>query len=314
MCQVKEAKPPRGLESPRAHLPVRDAQEERRTSTRSSVRNAVIRTCHVLNLRAESPANWNRRQPAFRESVFLFVDYASRPKMVLRRPGGPGRFARSPMRSFIFRSFLRGHNPQGTGCPRARVASSTSRRHGTDVMIAEFRASSPVKPGPQTSLSITKLSRGRRLEKIRGPVRRCAPPNRGKTSLSPPDSCSPSSHQPQPSEGKLPPPVSAKGDPGHGSGRCRRSAAPPAVPPTCGCPLSRCYWGPSAKRALQPPEHHTHPYKDLPPVVRLRDNLRVADDHRRPCSQRRIASSTKRGPEVFPGSRTLFLSSFADRA
>ena len=115
------------------------------------VRNAVLLTSHVLNIRADLRPNWNVQTGAF--EPFLFVDEALAAQMVFVYQEAQGTFSGS-MEEFIS---VYGHVPKD-GPPGAsgklRVASVDIGGGTSDVMIAEYEDKLP---GTGTSLSITKL-------------------------------------------------------------------------------------------------------------------------------------------------------------
>jgi hypothetical protein len=112
------------------------------------VRNAVILTSHVLNIRPDLRPNWNASNNQF--DPFLFVDEALAAQMVFVYEEAAGTFSGS-MEEFIA---VYGHVPAGGGSGKLRVASVDIGGGTSDVMIAEYEDKLP---GTGTSLSITKL-------------------------------------------------------------------------------------------------------------------------------------------------------------
>lgn len=114
------------------------------------VRNAVILSSHVLNIRPDLRPNWNAQNEAF--DPFLFVDEALAAQMVFVYQEASGTFSGS-MEEFIA---VYGHVPKDGGASRAalRVASVDIGGGTSDVMIAEYEDKLP---GTGTSLSVTKL-------------------------------------------------------------------------------------------------------------------------------------------------------------
>lgn len=115
------------------------------------VRNAVLLTSHVLNIRPDLRPNWNVQNNAF--DPFLFIDEALAAQMVFVYQEAQGTFSGS-MEDFIS---VYGHvpkdQPPGTS-GKLRVASVDIGGGTSDVMIAEYEDKLP---GTGTSLSITKL-------------------------------------------------------------------------------------------------------------------------------------------------------------
>ncbi|MDB5212711.1 MAG: hypothetical protein JWO86_638, partial [Myxococcaceae bacterium] len=126
------------------------------------VRNAVILTCFVLNIRADLYPNriWDPAAPTKQHyDRFLFVDEALAAQMVFVYQEAAGTFSGS-MEEFIS---VYGHTPKdgatgkpqdGAAKPALRVASVDIGGGTSDVMIAEYEDRLP---GTGTSLSITKL-------------------------------------------------------------------------------------------------------------------------------------------------------------
>ena len=107
------------------------------------VRNAVILTCHILNIRPELRPNWNAQTQQF--DPFLFVDEALAAQMVFLYQEVTGTFAGS-MEELVG---VYGHEGK-----TLRVASVDIGGGTSDVMIAEYEDKLP---GTGTSLSIKKL-------------------------------------------------------------------------------------------------------------------------------------------------------------
>ena len=111
------------------------------------VRNAVLLTSHVLNIRPDLRPNWNVQANQF--DPFLFIDEALAAQMVFVYQEASGTFSGS-MEEFIA---VYGHVPKD-GPAKLRVASVDIGGGTSDVMIAEYEDKLP---GTGTSLSITKL-------------------------------------------------------------------------------------------------------------------------------------------------------------
>jgi hypothetical protein len=122
-------------------------REEERRVYEALVRNAVILTSHVLNIRADLRANWNAQTGQF--DPFLFVDEALAAQMVFVYQEASGTFSGS-MEELIS---VYGHVPK-VGPAKLRVASVDIGGGTSDVMIAEYEDKLP---GTGTSLAITKL-------------------------------------------------------------------------------------------------------------------------------------------------------------
>ena len=118
-------------------------REEERRVYEALVRNAVILTCHVLNIRPDLRPNWNPQSNQF--DPFLFVDEALAAQMVFLHQEIQGTFAGS-MEELVA--------VYGRDGGRIRVASVDIGGGTSDVMIAEYEDRLP---GTGTSLSITKL-------------------------------------------------------------------------------------------------------------------------------------------------------------
>ena len=141
MYQGKEGNP-RWLQSLVLTYPSAMREEERRVYE-ALVRNAVILTCHVLNIRPELRPNYNAQSGHFER--FLFVDEALAAQMVFVFQEVQGTFAGS-MEELIA---VYGHERK-----TLRVASVDIGGGTSDVMIAEYEDKLP---GTGTSLSIKKL-------------------------------------------------------------------------------------------------------------------------------------------------------------
>ncbi|MDB4946506.1 MAG: hypothetical protein JWP97_6040 [Labilithrix sp.] len=122
-------------------------QEEQRVYE-DLVRNAVILTCHVLNIRPDLRPNCTDAARNLFER-FLFVDEALAAQMVFVYEEASGTFSGS-MEELIA---VYGSTPKD-GPARLRVASVDIGGGTSDVMIAEYEDKLP---GTGTSLSITKL-------------------------------------------------------------------------------------------------------------------------------------------------------------
>jgi hypothetical protein len=116
---------------------------EERNIYEALVRNAVILTSHVLNIRPDLRPNWNAANNAF--DPFLFIDEALAAQMVFVYQEASGTFSGS-MEEFIA--------VYGSSSGKLRVASVDIGGGTSDVMIAEYEDKLP---GTGTSLSITKL-------------------------------------------------------------------------------------------------------------------------------------------------------------
>lgn len=125
-------------------------REEEQRVYEALVRNAVILTSHVLNIRPELRPNYNPQTNQF--DPFLFVDEALAAQMVFVYEEAQGTFSGS-MEEFIA---VYGHAPvdPAKGSGKLRVASVDIGGGTSDVMIAEYEDRLP---GTGTSLSITKL-------------------------------------------------------------------------------------------------------------------------------------------------------------
>ena len=141
MYQGKEANP-RVLRHVVLTYPSGMRQEERGVYE-TLVRNAVILTCHVLNIRPELRPNWNAQTGQF--DPFLFADEAAAAQMVFVYQEVQGTFAGS-MEELIS---VYGHQEK-----TLRVASIDIGGGTSDVMIAEYEDKLP---GTGTSLAIRKL-------------------------------------------------------------------------------------------------------------------------------------------------------------
>lgn len=148
MFQGKEANP-RVLRHLVLTFPSAMREEERRVYE-ALVRNAVILTCHVLNIRPDLRPNWNAQTNQF--DPFLFVDEALAAQMVFVYEEAQGTFSGS-MEEFIA---VYGHAPPqgGAGSGKLRVASVDIGGGTSDVMIAEYEDKLP---GTGTSLAISRL-------------------------------------------------------------------------------------------------------------------------------------------------------------
>jgi hypothetical protein len=122
-------------------------REEERRVYEALVRNAVILTSHVLNIRADLRPNWNAQTDQF--EPFLFLDEALAAQMVFVYQEAQGTFSGS-MEELIS---VYGTAPKD-GPARLRVASVDIGGGTSDVMIAEYEDKLP---GTGTSLSITRL-------------------------------------------------------------------------------------------------------------------------------------------------------------
>lgn len=118
-------------------------REEERRVYETLVRNAVILTCHVLNIRPDLRPNFNAQTQQF--DPFLFVDEALAAQMVYVFQEVNGTFAGS-MESLLA---VYGHEAK-----TLRVASVDIGGGTSDVMIAEYEDKLP---GTGTSLAIKKL-------------------------------------------------------------------------------------------------------------------------------------------------------------
>jgi hypothetical protein len=136
-------------------------REEERRIYEALVRNAVILTCHVLNIRPDLRPNFNTQTQQF--DPFLFVDEALAAQMVFLFQEVQGTFAGS-MEELVS---VYGHASTATGGANAanatnatnpprtlRIASVDIGGGTSDVMIAEYEDRLP---GTGTSLSIKKL-------------------------------------------------------------------------------------------------------------------------------------------------------------
>lgn len=110
------------------------------------VRNAVILTCHILNIRPELRPNWNAQAQQF--DPFLFVDEALAAQMVFLYQEVTGTFAGS------MEELVGVYGQQNGDARTLRVASVDIGGGTSDVMIAEYEDKLP---GTGTSLSIRKL-------------------------------------------------------------------------------------------------------------------------------------------------------------
>lgn len=119
------------------------------------VRNAVLLTSHVLNIRPDLRPNWNVQNNAF--DPFLFIDEALAAQMVFVYQEAQGTFSGS-MEDFIsVYGHVTPHDPKDAAAGtsgKLRVASVDIGGGTSDVMIAEYEDKLP---GTGTSLSITKL-------------------------------------------------------------------------------------------------------------------------------------------------------------
>ncbi len=118
-------------------------REEERRVYDALVRNAVLLTCHVLNIRTDLRPNFNPQTQQF--DSFLFVDEALAAQMVFIYEEVQGTFAGS-MEELVS---VYGHEAK-----TLRVASVDIGGGTSDVMIAEYEDKLP---GTGTSLSIRKL-------------------------------------------------------------------------------------------------------------------------------------------------------------
>lgn len=141
MFQGKEGNP-RVLKHLVLTYPSAMRDEERRVYD-ALVRNAVVLTCHVLNIRPDLRPNWNAANNQF--DPFLFVDEALAAQMVFVYQEVQGTFAGS-MEDLVA---VYGHEEK-----TLRVASVDIGGGTSDVMIAEYEDKLP---GTGTSLSIKKL-------------------------------------------------------------------------------------------------------------------------------------------------------------
>ena len=126
-------------------------REEERRIYDALVRNAVILTCHVLNIRPDLRPNFNPQTNQF--DPFLFVDEALAAQMVFVFQEVQGTFSGS-MEDLVS---VYGHPSSNVGSPPGktlRVASIDIGGGTSDVMIAEYEDKLP---GTGTSLSIKKL-------------------------------------------------------------------------------------------------------------------------------------------------------------
>jgi hypothetical protein len=118
-------------------------REEERHIYEALVRNAVLLTCHVLNIRPDLRPNYNPQTQQF--DPFLFVDEALAAQMVFVFQEVQGTFAGS-MEELVS---VYGHEQK-----TLRVASVDIGGGTSDIMIAEYEDKLP---GTGTSLSIKKL-------------------------------------------------------------------------------------------------------------------------------------------------------------
>ncbi len=128
-------------------------REEEQRVYEDLVRNAVILTCFVLNIRPDLYPNriWDPEAPTKQHyDRFLFVDEALAAQMVFVYQEASGTFSGS-MEEFIS---VYGHVPKDGTSGKLRVASVDIGGGTSDVMIAEYEDRLP---GTGTSLSITKL-------------------------------------------------------------------------------------------------------------------------------------------------------------
>ncbi len=121
---------------------------EERNVYEALVRNAVILTCHVLNIRPELRPNYNAQTGSF--DPFLFVDEALAAQMVFVFQEVQGTFSGS-MEELVS---VYGHSAGKDGPRTLRVASVDIGGGTSDVMIAEYEDRLA---GTGTSLSIKKL-------------------------------------------------------------------------------------------------------------------------------------------------------------
>lgn len=202
-------------------------REEERRVYEALVRNAVVLTCHVLNIRADLRPNYDAQSGHF--EPFLFVDEALAAQMVFVYQEAQGTF-RGSMEEFIA---VYGHASK-----KLRVASVDIGGGTSDVMIAEYEDRLP---GTGTSLSITKLFQdGVSIagdEVCRAIVEDVVFPQiLGQLAT-------------QRSRGKLLH-LFGEGDAGHGSAwRTLRARLVPYL----WLPLARCYWG--VAEGFQLPDH-----------------------------------------------------------
>lgn len=141
MFQGKEGNP-RVLRHLVLTYPSAMRDEERRVYD-ALVRNAVVLTCHVLNIRQDLRPNFNAQTNDF--DPFLFVDEALAAQMVFVYQEVQGTFA-GAMEELVS---VYGHEKK-----TLRVASVDIGGGTSDVMIAEYEDKLP---GTGTSLSIKKL-------------------------------------------------------------------------------------------------------------------------------------------------------------
>lgn len=141
MFQGKEGNP-RVLRHLVLTYPSAMREEERRVYD-ALVRNAVILTCHVLNIRPDLRPNFNAQTNQF--EPFLFVDEALAAQMVFVFQEVQGTFSGS-MEDLV--------SVYGDASKTLRVASIDIGGGTSDVMIAEYEDKLP---GTGTSLSIKKL-------------------------------------------------------------------------------------------------------------------------------------------------------------
>ena len=146
MYQGKEGNP-RVLEHVVLTYPSAMRAEERHVYE-ALVRNAVLLTCHVLNIRPDLRPNYDPQTQQFRP--FLFVDEALAAQMVFVFQEVQGTFAGS-MEELLS---VYGHPSGPDGRRSLRVASVDIGGGTSDVMIAEYEDKLP---GTGTSLSIKKL-------------------------------------------------------------------------------------------------------------------------------------------------------------
>jgi len=123
-------------------------REEERRVYEALVRNAVLLTCHVLNIRPDLRPNYNAQTGQF--DPFLFVDEALAAQMVFVFEEAQGTFSGS-MEELVS---VYGHVPKDGTPGKLRVASVDIGGGTSDVMIAEYEDRLP---GTGTSLSITRL-------------------------------------------------------------------------------------------------------------------------------------------------------------
>jgi hypothetical protein len=122
-------------------------REEERNVYEALVRNAVILTCHVLNIRPDLRPNFDAQTGAF--DRFLFVDEALAAQMVFVYQEVQGTFSGS------MEELLSVYGRAGEGGARTvRIASVDIGGGTSDVMIAEYQDRLL---GTGTSLAITKL-------------------------------------------------------------------------------------------------------------------------------------------------------------